>query len=196
MSRFFDLIFSFIALLVLSPLMLMIYLFIIFESRGGGFYRQLRVGKNGREFYLYKFRTMFTGSDKKLLITVGKRDSRVTNTGAFLRKTKLDELPQLINIIKGDMSVVGPRPEVKKFVDLYTEEQLKVLSVRPGLADISSIMFANEAEILGEQSDPEEYYIHVLMPQKLESSMKYVLNPTLKEYFRIIFLTIKLIINH
>jgi len=195
MIRLLDFVFSVVALVVLLPLMMLIYLFIVFESKGGGFYNQRRVGINGEIFHLHKFRTMYTGSDRAGLITVGKRDSRITRTGNFLRKTKLDELPQLINILKGEMSVVGPRPEVEKYVQLYNDEQRKILNVRPGLADITSIRFANEAEILGEQADPEDYYIRVLMPQKLEMSLDYAKNPSLKKYFEIIWLTLKLIIN-
>ena len=190
-----DFVFSVVALVVLLPLMILIYLFIVFESKGGGFYNQRRVGMNGAIFHLHKFRTMYTGSDRAGLITVGKRDSRITRTGNFLRKTKLDELPQLINILKGEMSVVGPRPEVEKYVQMYDEEQRKILKVRPGLADITSIRFANEAEILGEQSDPEDYYIRVLMPQKLKMSLDNAQNPSLKKYFEIIGLTIKLILK-
>lgn len=195
MIRLLDFVFSVVALVVLLPLMILIYLFIVFESKGGGFYNQRRVGMNGAIFHLHKFRTMYTGSDRAGLITVGKRDSRITRTGNFLRKTKLDELPQLINILKGEMSVVGPRPEVEKYVQMYDEEQRKILKVRPGLADITSIRFANEAEILGEQSDPEDYYIRVLMPQKLKMSLDYAQNPSLKKYFEIIGLTIKLILK-
>jgi len=195
MIRLLDVIFSVIALVILFPLMMLIYVFIIIESNGGGFYNQRRVGMNGAIFHLHKFRTMYTGSDRAGLITVGKRDARITRTGNFLRKTKLDELPQLINILKGEMSVVGPRPEVEKYVQLYDVEQRKILNVRPGLADITSIKFANEAEILGEQTDPEDYYIRVLMPQKLEMSLDYAKNPSLKKYFEVIWLTLKLIIN-
>jgi lipopolysaccharide/colanic/teichoic acid biosynthesis glycosyltransferase len=195
MIRLLDLFFSVIALIVLLPLMIIIYLLIVTESMGGGFYNQRRVGKDGVIFYLHKFRTMYTGSDRAGLITVGKRDPRITRTGNFLRKTKLDELPQLINILKGEMSVVGPRPEVEKYVQMYNDEQRKILNVRPGLADITSIRFANEAEILGNQPDPEDYYIRVLMPQKLDMSLDYAQNPSLKKYFEVIGLTVKLIFN-
>ncbi|MBO7646621.1 MAG: sugar transferase, partial [Bacteroidales bacterium] len=144
MKRFFDILFSSLALIVLLPVWLVVALLIVLDSRGGVFYSQLRVGKDNRDFRLYKFRTMRTDSDSKGLITVGARDSRVTRVGYYLRKFKIDEFPQLLNIIKGDMSIVGPRPEVRKYVDLYTPEQMRVLSVRPGLTDYASIRYVNE----------------------------------------------------
>src|SRR5690242_9211899 len=133
MTRFFDVIFSLVGIVILLPFFFIIYLLIAIESKGGGFYRQIRVGKNGRDFNLLKFRSMRVGSDKKGLITVGEKDSRMTKMGIFIRRYKIDELPQLFNVLKGDMSIVGPRPELRHFVELYTIEQLKVLSVRPGI---------------------------------------------------------------
>jgi len=189
MIRFFDIIFSVVGLLLLSPFFLIIYILIRCESKGGGFYCQQRVGKDGRMFGLYKFRSMRTGSDKKGLITVGGHDSRITRMGYFIRKYKIDELPQLWNVLKGDMSLVGPRPEVKKYVDLYTEEQRRVLSVRPGITDYASIEYVDENEILGKADNPDRVYVEEIMPAKIKLNMRYIENCSLKEYFKIIGLT-------
>ena len=189
MIRLFDIFFSAIGLLLLSPVLLVIYILIRLESKGGGFYIQERIGKDGTPFGLYKFRTMRTGSDKKGLLTVGDHDGRITRIGYFLRRYKLDELPQLLNVLKGDMSLVGPRPEVKKYVDLYTEEQREVLSVKPGITDYASITYVNENEILGSAEDPEKAYIEQVMPDKIKLNMKYIRNRSVIEYFKIIFLT-------
>ncbi len=189
MIRFCDIVFSAIGLLLLSPLFLIVYILIRCESKGGGFYCQQRVGKDGRMFGLYKFRSMRTGSDKKGLITVGGHDSRITRMGYFIRKYKIDELPQLWNVLKGDMSLVGPRPEVKKYVDLYTEEQRRVLSVRPGITDYASIEYVDENEILGKADDPDRVYVEEIMPAKIKLNMRYIENRNLNEYFKIIGLT-------
>ena len=189
MIRLFDIVFSAIGLLLLSPLFLIVYVLIRCESKGGGFYCQQRVGKDGRMFGLYKFRSMRTGSDKKGLITVGGHDSRITRMGYFIRKYKIDELPQLWNVLKGDMSLVGPRPEVKKYVDLYTAEQRRVLSVRPGITDYASIEYVDENEILGKADDPDRVYVEEIMPDKIKLNMRYIENKSLKEYFKIIGLT-------
>lgn len=189
MIRFCDIVFSAIGLLLLSPLFLIVYILIRCESKGGGFYCQQRVGKDGRMFGLYKFRSMRTGSDKKGLITVGGHDSRITRMGYFIRKYKIDELPQLWNVLKGDMSLVGPRPEVKKYVDLYTEEQRRVLSVRPGITDYASIEYVDENEILGNADDPDRVYVEEIMPAKIKLNMRYIENRNLNEYFKIIGLT-------
>lgn len=189
MIRLLDIIFSTVGLLLLSPLFLIIYILIRCESKGGGFYCQQRVGKDGRMFGLYKFRSMRTGSDKKGLITVGGHDSRITRMGYFIRKYKIDELPQLWNVLKGDMSLVGPRPEVKKYVDLYTEEQRRVLSVRPGITDYASIEYVDENEILGKADNPDRVYVEEIMPAKIKLNMRYIENRSLKEYFKIIGLT-------
>lgn len=174
MKRIFDIVFSLAGIIILSPLLVVIAVAVVLNSSGGAFYRQKRVGKNGQEFLLWKFRTMRTGSDKQGLLTVGSRDSRVTTTGYFLRKYKLDELPQLFNVLSGDMSLVGPRPEVKKYVNLYTEEQRKVLSVRPGITDYASIEFSNENDILAASDEPERMYIEKIMPEKLNLNLKYI----------------------
>lgn len=172
-KRIFDFISSLLVLLLFSPLFFLIAIWIAFDSRGGVFYKQIRVGKDGKEFTLLKFRSMTTGADKHGLITVGN-DSRVTRSGKFIRKTKLDEIPQLINILKGEMSVVGPRPEVPKYVALYSEEQKKVLSVRPGLTDYASLKYFDEQKLLGESDNPEKIYIETVMPSKLQLNMKYI----------------------
>lgn len=191
MTRLFDIIFSLVGLIVLLPAFLIIYILIITESTGGGFYCQERVGKGGSSFKLYKFRSMRIGSDKHGLITVGGRDSRITNVGYFIRKYKIDELPQLINVLKGDMSMVGPRPEVRKYVDMYTAEQRKVLSVRPGITDYASIEYADENTLLGQSANPDKTYVEEIMPDKIRLNMRYIENQNLKEYFKIIFLTIR-----
>lgn len=194
MTRLFDILFAGIGLIVLSPLLAVLYLLVCIESPGGGFYRQKRVGKNGKDFWLYKFRSMRKGADKKGLITVGGHDSRITHTGYFIRKYKLDELPQLFNVLRGDMSLVGPRPEVRKYVDMYTSEQRKVLSVRPGITDYASIEYADENVILGQSANPDKTYIEQIMPDKIRLNMKYIANHSSGEYFKIIFLTFKKII--
>ena len=195
MIRFFDLIFSIMGLVILSPLFIVLYLLIRIESKGGGFYSQERIGKNGKPFKLYKFRSMRIGSDKKGLITIGEKDNRITKTGFILRKYKLDELPQLWNVFIGDMSLVGPRPEVKKYTDLYTEEQKQVLHVRPGITDWASIKYVDENKILGESKTPDEAYVNLIIPNKIKLNMVYIQNQTLGEYFKIIFTTFKEIVR-
>ena len=195
MIRFFDILFSIIGLVLLSPLFTVLYLLIRIESQGGGFYSQERIGKNGKPFKLYKFRSMRIGSDKKGLITIGEKDNRITKTGFILRKYKLDELPQLWNVFIGDMSLVGPRPEVKKYTDLYTEEQKQVLQVRPGITDWASIKYVDENKILGESEDPDEAYVNLIMPNKIKLNMVYIQHQTLGEYFKIIFTTFKEIVR-
>lgn len=190
-KRLFDIISSFFVLLFLSPLLLVIAIWIKLDSNGGVFYKQIRVGKDNKDFGLLKFRTMRNDADKSGQLTVGGRDPRITKAGYFLRKYKLDELPQLINIIKGEMSVVGPRPEVRKYVELYTNEQLKVLSVQPGLTDYASIQYSNENEILGKSSNPERTYIEEIMPDKLRLGLQYVSDKSLLTDLKIIFLTLK-----
>lgn len=195
MIRFFDILFSIIGLVLLSPIFIVLYLLIRIESKGGGFYSQERIGKNGKPFKLFKFRSMRIGSDKKGLITIGEKDNRITKTGFILRKYKLDELPQLWNVFIGDMSLVGPRPEVKKYTDLYTEEQKQVLQVRPGITDWASIKYVDENKILGEAKDPDEAYVNLIMPNKIKLNMVYIQHQTLGEYFKIIFTTFKEIVR-
>ncbi len=189
LKRLFDIGCSFIGLLLLSPLFLVIAAWILLDSRGGVFYRQVRVGQFGRDFRLFKFRSMRPGSDKKGLLTVGGRDNRITRSGYFLRRYKLDELPQLINVLTGDMSLVGPRPEVRKYVELYTEEQKKVLQVRPGITDYASIEYARENDLLAQSNDPEKTYIEEIMPAKLLLNMKYINEQGLGTDMKIIFRT-------
>lgn len=195
LKRLFDLIFSLFGLVLLAPLLTVISLAIVIESKGGIFYRQLRVGRYGKEFYLYKFRSMKPGADKKGLLTVGGRDPRITQLGYYLRKFKLDELPQLFNVLNGSMSLVGPRPEVKKYVDLYTDEQRIVLNVRPGITDYASLQYFSENEILGNSSDPEKTYIEVVMPAKLELNKKYIEEAGIWTDCKIIFRTILKIVS-
>lgn len=193
--RLLDIVLSLLGLLFLLPIFLILAVWIKFDSQGSIFFRQIRVGKDGRDFRIYKFRTMIVNAEKMGIITIGERDPRITNSGYFLRKYKLDELPQLINVLKGEMSFVGPRPEVRKYVEMYNQKQLKILTVKPGITDYASIEYINEDEILGKSSDPEKTYVEEIMPQKIKYNMKYINNKTVIEYFKIIFLTIIKIIK-
>lgn len=195
LKRIFDLFLSTIGLILLSPIFLVMAIWIKTDSKGPVFYKQIRVGKNKREFYLFKFRSMRMGSDKKGLLTIGGKDPRITNSGYFIRKYKLDEFPQLINVLRGEMSIVGPRPEVSKYVAYYNEEQLQVLTVRPGISDWASIYFSNENELLLKAANPEEFYIQEVMPQKLQMNLDYIQKNTLWIDLKIIYLTIKKIIG-
>lgn len=176
LKRAFDIIVSATALSLLFPLLLLIGLSVALSSPGGAFFRQVRVGRAGKEFRLYKFRTMRPGSEAQGQITVGGRDPRITGIGYFLRKSKLDELPQLLNVLIGDMSIVGPRPEVPRYVDLYSAEQRMVLNVRPGITSAASIAYMDENEILGRSPDPQRAYIEAVMPAKLALDLDYVKN--------------------
>lgn len=196
MKRFFDISLSFCGLIILLPLFIVISVWIILDSRGPVFFRQLRVGKNGNDFVLYKFRTMYRKAEKKGLLTVGSGDSRITKAGRFLRKYKLDELPQLFNVLIGNMSMVGPRPEVRKYVNLYSEEQKGVLLVKPGITDEASIVYKNENDILSQCDNPEETYIKTIMPHKIELNMKYIRQPSFANYIRITFRTLKQIVRN
>jgi lipopolysaccharide/colanic/teichoic acid biosynthesis glycosyltransferase len=189
MKRIFDIVSSFVALLLGMPFFLIIALFIVLSSKGGVFFVQKRVGKNNVDFNLLKFRTMKTDSESKGQITVGNKDPRITKVGYWLRKFKMDEFPQLINVIKGDMSIVGPRPEVRKYVSLYSDEQLKVLTVRPGLTDIASLEYIDENELLGKSTNPEATYINEIMPKKLELNLKYIAHQSLWLDIKLIFKT-------
>lgn len=192
MKRTFDFILSLIGLIILSPIFLIISLLIALSSKGGVFYKQTRVGKDNIDFKVYKFRSMIVDADKKGLLSIGKdgRDPRVTKIGYILRKYKLDELPQLINVLKGDMSLVGPRPEVRKYVDLYDDKQKEILKVRPGITDIASITFKNENDLLSQSPNPEDYYIHEIMPKKISLSLEYIKTRTLIKDIKLIFKTI------
>lgn len=195
MIRLFDILFSAIGLIILSPLFVILWLLIWMESKGPGLFVQERIGLNGKPFGLYKFRSMRTDSESEGLITIGDNDHRITRIGHFIRKYKLDELPQLLNVLKGDMSLVGPRPEVRKYVELYTAEQRKVLNVKPGITDYASIEYVNENELLGNADDPDRVYVEQVMPKKLELNMRYIQDRSLCQYFKIIFLTIKSIVS-
>lgn len=173
-KRLFDFLFSTFGLLILSPFFLLIALWIRLDSQGPVFYRQERIGLNRVPFLLFKFRTMHTGADRGNAITIGHRDPRITRAGYYLRKFKLDELPQLLNVLLGTMSLVGPRPELKKFVDLYTPEQQQVLTIKPGITDYASIEFRNENELLAGKPDPIDFYIHEIMPVKLTLNLRYL----------------------
>jgi lipopolysaccharide/colanic/teichoic acid biosynthesis glycosyltransferase len=186
MNRLFDIFITFISLIVLSPVFLTIGLIIALDSRGVIFFLQSRVGRNGKDFRLIKFRTMVTDAHRSGDLTVGVRDSRITRAGLFLRRYKLDEIPQLINVLKGEMSLVGPRPEIRKYVDMYSEEQKKVLTVRPGITDYASIEYFNENEILGRSENPERTYINEVMPAKIRLNMRFIEQPTLSNYFLIL----------
>lgn len=194
LKRIFDIISSLFGLILLSPFMIIIAILIKLDSKGPIFFKQVRVTKNGREFKIFKYRTMKIGSDKYSQITVGK-DSRITKVGDFLRKYKLDEIPQLINVLIGDMSLVGPRPEVPKYVALYTEEQREILKVRAGITDYASIEFSNENDILANEADPEKAYIEKIMPRKIELNKKYLSEISVMTDIKIILLTIKKILK-
>lgn len=189
-KRLFDIIISFIFLIILSPLFIIIALWIILDSRGGAFYTQQRVGRGNKDFSMYKFRTMKPDSDSKGLLTVGGRDPRVTRAGYYLRKSKLDELPQIFNVLKGNMSFVGPRPEVRKYVNMYNSKQLKVLNIRPGITDPASLEYIDENILLEKSKDPEKTYIDTIMPAKLDLNLAYMKNHSLKGDIKIIFKTV------
>ena len=190
LKRTFDFLASLFGLLLLSPLILCIAVWVKCDSKGPIFYRQVRVGKDGREFKLLKFRSMRMGADRVGLLTLGDRDPRVTRSGFWLRKTKLDELPQLFNVLVGDMSLVGPRPEVPKYVALYTPEQREILSVRPGITDAASVEMRNEAELMAQQADPEAYYVNVQIPLKIKLAKEYIAQQSFLSDLKLIVRTI------
>lgn len=189
MKRAFDIVVSIFILLVFLPVGLLIALAIVLESRGGVFYRQERVGRNGIPFKLWKFRTMRVNADKLGKLTVGMRDPRITGAGYFIRKSKLDEFPQFLNVLVGEMSIVGPRPEVQEYVDLYSKEQLEILNVKPGITDYASLEYFNENHLLGQSTNPRETYIQEIMPAKIALNKKYLANPTLGQDIKIMWLT-------
>lgn len=193
-KRLFDLVSSSIVLVILFPILFLVAMLIVLDSKGGIFYRQIRVGKDGREFGLLKFRTMHPNMDQ-VQITVGHRDPRVTRVGYYLRKFKVDEFPQLLNILKGEMSVVGPRPEVPKYVAMYNEEQQKVLSVKPGLTDFASLEYVHESELLAASDNPEKTYIEEIMPHKLSLNLKYIQEKSLSTDVKLIVRTILKILD-
>lgn len=194
-KRVFDLCFALIGLICLIPLFIVIACIIRLDSRGSIFYVQRRIGRNGIEFLLYKFRTMYVHSEQLGLLTIGSHDYRITNSGYWLRKYKLDELPQLFNILIGDMSFVGPRPEVRKYVENYTQQQQKVLLIKPGITDWASILYYNENEILAKSENPEYLYINEIIPTKILQNLNYIDRHNLWIDLRIIFQTLKKVIN-
>lgn len=189
MKRLFDVFASGLGLFFLSPLFLVLAIWIKLDSPGPVFYRQVRVGRGNKDFRIYKFRSMRVGADKQGLITVGGRDPRITRSGYFIRKYKLDEFPQLINVFVGDMSLVGPRPEVRKYVDMYTPDQLHVLDVRPGVTSLASIRYRNENELLDKAENPDKFYIDVIMQDKLAIDLEYVQNASFWYDVKLIFKT-------
>ncbi|MEO8210879.1 MAG: sugar transferase [bacterium] len=200
LKRIFDILFSLLGLIILSPVFLIISVLILFEKASNGnvlgnvFFKQLRVGRNNSDFMLFKFRTMKIDSEKRGLLTIGGRDERITSIGYYLRKYKLDELPQLINVLFGSMSFVGPRPEVRKYVELYNEEQKKILKVRPGITDVASIKYSKENELLAKSENPEDYYVKEIMPDKIRLNLLYLNDRSFFKDIKIIFQTIKKII--
>ena len=195
MKRLFDIIASGCGLLVLSPILVIVAIWIKLDSKGPVFYRQVRVGRYNKDFKIYKFRSMRVGSDKGSLVTVGGRDPRITRSGYFIRKFKIDELPQLINVFTGDMSLVGPRPEVRHYVDYWTPDQMRVLDVRPGITDPASIRYRNENELLATAEDPEKYYIEVIMQEKLKLYLEYVRDSSFWYDIKLIFQTFLVIVK-
>ncbi len=189
MIRFFDILFSFVGLIILFPFLTIIALLIKITSKGPIFYKQMRVGISNIDFLVWKFRTMHINADKTGLLTVGGRDPRITTIGYYLRKFKLDELPQLFNVLFGSMSVVGPRPEVRKYVELYTFEQQKVLLVKPGITDWASIVYRDENVVLEKSSNPEHDYIQLILPDKIRYNLIFIEKRSLTEYFKIIITT-------
>lgn len=194
-KRLFDIIASGCGLLVLCPILLLVAVWIKLDSKGPVFYRQVRVGRYNKDFRIFKFRSMRIGADKGSSVTVGGRDPRVTRSGYFIRKFKLDELPQLMNVLVGDMSLVGPRPEVRHYVNYWTHEQMRVLDVRPGITDPASIKFRNENELLEKAEDPEDYYINVIMQEKIRLYLEYIENASFLYDLKLIFKTFKVIVT-
>ncbi|XMO86173.1 sugar transferase [Algibacter sp. AS12] len=194
-KRLFDVVFSIIGLLVLAPILLVIAFLIKIDSKGPVLFVQGRVGKNNIDFNIYKFRTMKMESNKKGLLTLGNNDSRITKIGYFLRRFKIDEFPQLINIIKGDMSFVGPRPELRYYVNFYSEDDLKIYKVRPGITGLASLKYRNEVELLKAAKDPEEYFIKTIIPDKLRYNKEYIKRKNLFFDLKLIALTIIKVIS-
>lgn len=195
MKRLFDIVASGLGLVVLSPLFLILAIWIKLDSKGPVFYRQVRVGYKNKDFRIFKFRSMRVGADKGSLVTIGGRDPRVTKSGYWIRRFKLDELPQLINVFIGDMSLVGPRPEVRHYVDYWTPEQMHVLDVRPGITDPASIKFRNENELMEKAEDPEKYYIEVIMQEKIKLYLEYVEKHSFFYDIALIFKTFRVIVS-
>ena len=190
MIRFLDIFFSLTFIIVFSPLFFILSLLIIFTSGLPFLYSQVRVGLHGKDFKIYKFRTMNPDAEKRGSLTLGIRDPRITPIGYFLRKYKFDELPQLFNVLKGEMSIVGPRPEVRKYVDLYSSEQAKILNVKPGITDWASIMYKDEDVILSKSTNTEKDYVEIILPDKIKHNLIFINNYRVLEYLRIIIVTL------
>lgn len=188
--RCFDFLFSLVGLIILSPVFLLVSFIIKVTSKGPVFFKQNRVGKGGDDFKVFKFRTMYLEAEKRGLLTVGGKDNRVTGVGYYLRRFKIDELPQLINVLRGEMSIVGPRPEVRRYVEMYSPEQRRTLQVLPGITDYASIEYRNENDLLSLAENPEEFYINEIMPKKIELNFKYINDRSLQQYFKIITKTL------
>ncbi len=194
MIRVLDLFFAIVGIIFLLPIFIIIAILVLLSSQGPLFYKQIRVGYLNKDFSLFKFRTMFINADKSGLLTVGGRDPRITWVGYYLRKYKLDELPQLFNVLLGQMSLVGPRPEVRKYVNFYTVEQMRILELKPGITDWASIRYSDENSILEKAVNPEEEYIQTILPHKIRFNQIYMEKYGVVEYFKIIFYTFKKII--
>lgn len=173
-KRAFDIVFSALGLILLAPILLLIAILIKLDSKGPVLFIQGRVGKNNKDFNIYKFRTMRIQSEKGGLLTLGNNDSRITKIGYFLRRYKIDEFPQLINILKGDMSFVGPRPELRYYVNFYNEDDMKIFQVRPGITGLASLKYRNEVELLKAAKDPETFFIETIIPDKLKFNKEYI----------------------
>lgn len=190
LKRIFDIIISALGIVTLFPFFLIIALFVRINSKGPIYFTQKRVGRYGKDFNIIKFRSMYVGSEDNFPLTIGEYDKRVTKVGRILRNYKLDELPQLLNVLKGDMSMVGPRPVLRKFVDYYNEEQMHILDVKPGITDYASIKYRNEGELLEKAQDPLDYYLNVIMPDKLRLNKRYLDNMSFWIDLQLIFKTI------
>jgi len=189
-KRWFDILCSLIGLLLLAPILLAIAIIIKLDSKGPILFIQGRVGKNNKDFHIYKFRTMKLQSESKGLLTLGNHDSRITKVGYFLRRYKIDEFPQLFNILKGDMSFVGPRPELRYYVNFYNEDDLKIFAVRPGITGLASLKYRNEVELLKAADDPENFFIKTIIPDKLKYNKEYIKKRNFFFDLKLIFITI------
>jgi lipopolysaccharide/colanic/teichoic acid biosynthesis glycosyltransferase len=188
-KRLFDIFVTLMIGVVLFPMAIIVSIMILLEGGGGVFFKQERIGLYGKPFYLWKFRTMKKNSEERGQLTIGMKDDRITKLGTFLRKYKLDEIPQLLNVLTGEMSLVGPRPEVKKYVDLYNDEQRKILNAKPGITDYASLEYFKENEILGNAQDPEKAYIEEIMPHKLRINQKFLRSSGLSQDINVLYLT-------
>ena len=186
MTKIFDYFLAILGLILLTPIFILVAIAIRIDSKGKIFFRQWRVGKHGKYFRVFKFRTMFADADKIKLLTTSNQDTRITKVGFILRKFKIDELPQLLNILSGDMSIVGPRPEIPEFVKLYSKSQQQVLQIKPGITDLASLIFINENELLAKAENPEGFYLNEILPLKIRLNKVYILKSTVTKYFSII----------